>query len=253
MIRTRVIPCLLLKGAGLVKTIGFKEPQYIGDPINAVKIFNEKECHELVFLDITATLEKRKPRFDVISDIAGECFMPFAYGGGIRDIEDARHVLALGVEKIVINSFALENPSFVSEAAKLFGSQSVVVCMDVKKNFWGKYEVFSHSGQINTKKNPAHWGREVEQLGAGEIIVNSIDQDGKMHGYDIGLIRMVTEAVNVPVVALGGAGSVKDFGEAVRDGGAAAVSAGSFFVYYGKHRAVLISFPADTELASVMP
>lgn len=253
MIRTRVIPCLLLKGEGLVKTVGFKKPTYIGDPINAVRIFNEKECHELVFLDITATLEGRRPRLDVIADIAGECFMPFAYGGGIRDIEEARQILALGVEKLVINSYAIENPAFISEAARLFGNQSVVVCIDVKKNFWGKYEVYTHSGQKNTKKSPVHWAQEVERLGAGEIIVNSIDRDGMMQGYDIGLIKSVTDAVNVPVVALGGAGSVDDLGNAVREGGAAAVAAGSFFVFYGKHRAVLISFPADKELSQVLP
>jgi len=253
MIRTRVIPCLLLKGAGLVKTVKFQKPTYIGDPINAVRIFNEKECHELVFLDITATLEGRKPRMEMIADIAGECFMPFAYGGGISDLEDARKILALGVEKIVVNSHAVENPAFITEAARLFGSQSVVVCIDVKKNFWGKYEVFTQAGQKNAKKNPVQWAQEVMQLGAGEIIVNSIDQDGTMQGYDLKLIQSITAAVDIPVVALGGAGSVQDLGRAVSEGGAAAVAAGSFFVYYGKHRAVLISFPSDKELSQVLP
>lgn len=252
MIRTRVIPCLLLKGQGLVKTIGFSKPKYVGDPFNCVRIFNEKECHELVLLDISATVEDRRPQFDLIAKIAGECFMPFAYGGGIRNIEDIKKIIELGVEKIILNSYALERPNLISEAAKLCGRQSVVVCIDIKKNFWGKYEVYSHSGQRKTTKQPIQWAQEVAELGAGEIIVNSIDRDGNMSGYDIELIKSITSAIDIPVVALGGAGTIEDFGCAIRDGGANAVSAGSFFVFYGKHRAVLIRFPSDAELLAVL-
>lgn len=253
MIRTRVIPCLLLKGQGLVKTVKFKDPKYVGDPINAVRIFNEKECHELIFLDITATVEQRKPRFDVIADIAGECFMPFGYGGGIRDTDDIKKILQLGVEKVVINSYATENPGFIRSAAELFGSQSIVVSIDARRNFFGKYEVVTHGGRKGTNLDPVAFAAEMERQGAGEIIINSVDRDGMMQGYDLALIARVSAAVSIPVVALGGAGTVADFGLAVDQGGASAVAAGSMFVFYGKHRAVLISFPSDNELLTVLP
>lgn len=252
MIHTRVIPCLLLKGGGLVKTVQFKDPRYVGDPINAVKIFNDKECHELVFLDITATDQKRRPRFELIADIASECFMPFAYGGGIRNLEDVREILRLGVEKVVINSYFIENPAFVTEAAEVFGSQSIVVSIDAKKNFWGKYEAYTNSGMVNTKLDPAELAVKAEKFGAGEIIINSVDRDGTMKGYDIDLIKKVAEAVTIPVVALGGAGSSEDFGRAVKEGKASAVAAGSLFVFFGKHRAVMINFPGDEELLRVL-
>jgi imidazole glycerol-phosphate synthase subunit HisF len=251
MIRTRVIPSLLLKGEGLVKTVNFKNPKYVGDPINAVRIFNEKEVHELVFLDITASIENRSPRFDIISNIASECFMPLGYGGGIRTLEQARQLFSLGVEKIIINSYAIENPSFIRNLADMVGSQSVVVSIDVKKNFFGKYETYALSGTAKTPWDPISWAQEAERSGAGEIILNSIDQDGTMKGYDIPLIKNVSDSVNIPVVACGGAGTVKDFSTAVHEGGASAIAAGSMFVYYGKYRAVLINFPDDEELKSV--
>jgi len=251
MIRTRVIPSLLLKGEGLVKTINFKNPKYVGDPINAVRIFNEKEVHELVFLDITASIEKRSPRFDILSNIASECFMPLGYGGGIKTLEQARQLFSLGVEKIIINSYAIENPSFIRNLADMVGSQSVVVSIDVKKNFFGKYETYTLSGTTKTPWDPISWAQEAERSGAGEIILNSIDKDGTMKGYDIPLIKNVSDSVNIPVVACGGAGTVKDFSTAVHEGGASAIAAGSMFVYYGKYRAVLINFPDDEELKSV--
>jgi cyclase len=251
MIRTRVIPSLLLKGEGLVKTVNFNNPAYVGDPINAVRIFNEKEVHELVFLDITASIEKRPPRFDIMSDIASECFMPLGYGGGIRTLEQAQKLFSLGVEKIIINSYAIENPSFIRNLANMVGSQSVVVSIDVKKNFFGKYETYTYGGRTKTQWNPINWAQEAERLGAGEIILNSIDRDGTMKGYDIPLIKNVSGSVNIPVVACGGAGAVKDFSTAVHEGGASAIAAGSMFVYYGKYRAVLINFPEDEELKSV--
>ena len=247
MLRTRVIPCLLLKGQGLVKTVQFKNPVYVGDPINAVRIFNDKEVDELVFLDITATIEKRPPQFDLIADIATECFMPFGIGGGIHDIETASRLLKMGSEKVVFNTSAT-NLEIISEAAEVCGSQSVVVSMDVKKSRFGGYQVFTQSGHHNTKKDPVEFAKAVEQAGAGEIFLNSIDRDGTYQGYDIQLIRSVSSSVEIPVVACGGAGKLSDFQDAVVNGGASAVSAGSLFVFHGPHKAVLINYPTQSQL-----
>jgi imidazole glycerol-phosphate synthase subunit HisF len=252
VIHSRVIPYLLLKDKGLVKTVKFKTPKYLGDPRNVVKIFNEKEVDELIILDILATPEKRSIQFDLIQEIVSEAFMPVAYGGGIRNIDDARKVLALGVEKIVINTYAIENPSFIREVADLLGSQSVVVCMDVKKNFVGKYKVFTHGGRKAFVLDPATVAKQMEKAGAGELVVNSIERDGTMMGYDLELIRSVVNSVNIPVIACGGAGRVDDFRDAIKKGGASAVAAGSFFVFEGRHRAVLISYPEQAELKRVL-
>jgi cyclase len=246
--RPRVIPCLLLRNKGLVKTVRFKDPTYLGDPINIVRIFNDKEVDELVFLDITATVEGRKPPFKLLSEIASECFMPLGYGGGIRDLEDARAILSLGVEKVVVNSYAVENPSFIRAAADRFGSQSVVVSVDVKRSLWGKYEVFTHSGSKATGLDPVRLAVEMERAGAGELLLNSIDRDGAMQGYDIDLIKRVSDAVGIPLVACGGARTVHDLADAVQRGGASAAAAGSMFVFQGPHRAVLINFPTAAEL-----
>ena len=246
MLKTRVMPCLLLKDLGLVKTVKFGEPKYVGDPINAVKIFNEKEVDELIFLDITATNEKRKPSFELLSRIASEAFMPFSYGGGLRDIEDIGKILKIGIEKVIINTYACENPHFIKEASDKFGSQSIVVCVDFKKEN-GVYRVFTNSGKINTGKDPVEYAIEMEKMGAGEIFLNSIDRDGTMEGYDLELIKMVSEAINIPVIASGGAGKVEDFNYAVK-AGASAVSAGSMFVFYGRSRAVLISYSSFSDL-----
>jgi len=251
MLKVRVIPCLLLKNHGLVKTVRFKEAKYVGDPVNAVKIFNEKEVDELSLLDITATIEMRKPNFTLIRDIASECFMPFSYGGGIRSIEDIRQIFELGAEKVIVNSHAVENPDFISEASRLFGSQSIVVSVDVKKSLLNKYEIYIRSGTKNTKLNPVRFAEEMAKLGAGEIFLNSIDRDGTQQGYDLDLIRSVTTAVDIPVIACGGAGSLGHFTDAVHQAGASAVAAGSFFVLHGKHRAVLISYPETQMLKSV--
>ena len=248
MIQTRVIPCLLLRNRGLVKTIKFRGPTYLGDPINAVKIFNDKEVDELVFLDITATVENRKPSFRYVAEIATECFMPLGYGGGIRAVEDIKTLVSLGVEKVIINSYAIENPSFISQAADFAGSQSVVVSIDVKKNFIGKYEVFTHSGKKGTGLDPVKLAIDMEKKGAGELLLNSIDRDGTMQGYDTEMIKRVTSAVGIPVVACGGAGKVQDLVDAVKKGGASASAAGSFFVFQGQHRAVLISYPSAQTL-----
>jgi imidazole glycerol-phosphate synthase subunit HisF len=248
MLKTRVIPCLLLKNEGLVKTVQFKHPKYVGDPINAVKIFNEKEVDELVFLDTTATIENRKPPLKPISEIATECFMPFCYGGGIRSIEDIAELFKLGVEKVSLNSYAVENPALISRAARMFGNQSIVVSIDVKKTLFGKYRVFTQGGRKASKHDPVEFAVRMQEAGAGELFLNSIDRDGTMQGYDLDLIKRVSEAVSIPVIACGGAGSLDDFAAAVKQGGASAVSAGSLFVFQGRHRAVLITYPSTKEL-----
>lgn len=253
MMRVRIIPCLLLKDSYLYKTVKFKKPSYIGDPINAVKIFNEKEVDELIFLDISATVEKKAPPYEMIQNIASECFMPLCYGGGVRHIEAMRKIFQLGVEKVAINSAALENPELIQEAAKIFGSQSIVVAIDVKKDLLGRYQVYGQSGTKKFNHDPVAWAKRVEQLGAGEILVNSIDRDGTLSGYDLALIQRVSAAVSIPVIALGGAGNFSDFNSAIREGGASAVSAGSYFVYHGKHRAVLISYPSPKEIEGLSP
>lgn len=252
MTATRVIPCLLLKGRGLVKTVKFKEPRYVGDPINAVRIFNDKEVHELVFLDITATRENRTPPLELVSVIANECSMPFSIGGGIRDTDTIHDLLSMGAEKVVINSYAVENPAFIEEAAGIAGSQSIVVSLDVKKEKRGNYSVYTHNGSKSTSHNPVDLAVKMENMGAGEIFLNSIDRDGTGEGYDLELITMVSEKVNIPVIACGGAGKITDFADAVNIGHASAVAAGSMFVFHGRRRAVLISFPEKEELSAVL-
>lgn len=248
MFRRRIIPCLLLKNKGLVKTVKFSKNKYIGDPINAVRVFNQKEVDELIFLDITATIENRGPSMDLLSKIASECFMPFAYGGGIHSLDVVREILNLGVEKVVINSYAFENPSFINRVAEHFGSQSIIVSVDVRKNLFGKYEVYAYGGRENTKKDPVEYVIQMEKFGAGEIFLNSIDRDGTQNGYDIELIRRVSEKVGIPVIACGGAGKIEDFEEAINDGKASAVAAGSMFVFTGPHRAVLINYQVPSGL-----
>ena len=247
MLSTRVIPCLLLKGSGLVKTVRFKDPVYLGDPRNVVKIFNEKEVDELTILDINATVENSPVKFELIREIVSEAFMPVAYGGGIRSIEDAKKIIHLGVEKIVLNTHAVENPDFVSEVAEVLGNQSVVVCIDVKKTFGGKYRIYTHGGRKKTKYNLVEFVKLIADKGAGELEINSIDRDGTMSGYDLDLVELVTNAVNIPVIACGGAGKILDFAKA-KEAGASAVAAGSLFVFQGKHRAVLISYPDQETL-----
>lgn len=189
MVRTRVIPCLLLRNRGLVKTVRFKDPKYLGDPINIVKIFNDKEVDELVFLDITATFENKKPPFQLMGKVASECFMPLCYGDGVRSLGDMKTLFRLGIEKVAVNSCAVENPTFIQAAADLFGSQSVIVSIDVKRTRWGKYEIFTHSGRKATGLDPIEFAVEMEKQGAGELLLNSIDRDGTMQGYDVELIK----------------------------------------------------------------
>lgn len=253
MLRTRVIPCLLLKGLGLVKTKGFKKPKYVGDPINAVKIFNDKEVDELAFLDIEASARNQSPKFDLISQIAGECFMPFSYGGGIRTVADIKKILSLGAEKVVLNTSVFRNPELIQNAAANFGSQSIVASIDVKKNIWGKYRVYAVGGSDNTGRDPVDHAKAVEAEGAGEILLTSIDRDGTMSGYDTQLIKSVADAVDIPVIACGGAGELNHLAEAVHIGGASAAAAGSLFVFHDKNRAVLINYPTQEQLKKCFP
>lgn len=247
MLHARVIPCLLMRNAGLVKTVKFTNARYIGDPINAVRIFNDKEVDELVFLDIGSASARRAPDFELLADIASEAFMPFAYGGGITSIEHVKRLYGLGVEKVVLNTAAADQPQLVSQAAAQAGSSGVVVSIDVRRNWMGKYTVCVDAGARDLKREPAAYAREMEQLGAGEILLNAIDRDGTMDGYDLELVRRVCEAVSIPVVAAGGAGSLHHFREAA-DAGASALAAGSMFVFHGKHNAVLITYPEYEEL-----
>ena len=243
MIRARVIPCLLLKDGGLVKTMRFSNPRYIGDPINAVKIYNAKEVDELIFLDITATKEKREPNYDLIKEIAEECFMPFSYGGGIRSIASIKKLLRLGVEKVILNTASHENPTLVREAVNMFGSSTVIASIDVKKNFLGKYKRYIRAGKKSVAGDIRDCVRDLEALGVGEIFINSIDRDGTMAGYDIELVRDLAERVSIPVIACGGAGTLNDVREVLQRTGISAAAAGSIFVYHGKIKGVLINYP----------
>lgn len=252
MLKPRVIPCLLLKEQGLIKTKTFKSPVYIGDPINAVKIFNDKEVDELVILDIYATAEGRRPQFSLIREIASECFMPLGYGGGIRTLEDINQLFAIGVEKVLINSCAVADPQLVAKASSVYGNQGIVVSIDVGTNMFGQHSVYTVNGTKNSGKDPVQHALAMEKAGAGEILLNSINRDGTMLGYDTDLIAKVSRAISIPVIACGGAGKIEDFADAIRNGGAAAVAAGSMFVFHGKHRAVLITYPPISEIIEVL-
>jgi imidazole glycerol-phosphate synthase subunit HisF len=244
----RVIPCLLLRGSGLVKTMRFKDAVYLGDPRNTIKIFNEKGVDELIFLDITATIESRGPNFGLISEITGECFMPLGYGGGISNLAQMEKLFKIGIEKVSINTHAARNPALIKEAARVFGSQSIVVSLDVKRTLLGRYEVMLEAGKRKSGFEPVTFAKQMEDAGAGEILLTAVDRDGTMQGYDLELIRNVASAISIPLIACGGAGSIEDLGRAVTHGGASAVAAGSIFVFHGRHRAVLINFPKRSEL-----
>lgn len=242
--RIRIIPVLLLSKGGLYKTIKFQKPQYIGDPINAVKIFNEKEADELVLLDYTASKDNRGIDYKKISEIAGEAFMPMAYGGAIRNFDEAKKVFDGGFEKVVLNSVLFSDVKLIAQIADVYGAQAVVGSIDVKKNLFGKYKVYSHSGTDSTGKDPVEWAQTLEREGVGEIMINSIERDGTWEGYDEELIRKVATTVHIPVIACGGAGNTDDFKKAVT-AGASAVAAGSLFVYQKKGMGVLINFPSS--------
>ena len=251
-IYNRIIPVLLLDNKGLYKTINFKNPTYIGDPINAVKIFNEKEVDEIVILDITATSDKKPIQYEFIRDIVSEAFMPICYGGGINNISQIKKILNIGIEKVAINSCAIENPSFINEVSNIYGSSTIVVSVDVKRNIFGKYFIYNNRGRFNTGNNPIIFCKNVEKMGAGEIILTSINNEGMRRGYDLVLLKKITEAVSIPVIANGGAGCIDDFNKAINIGGASAVSAGSLFVYKGNNKAILINYPDQQQIEKIM-
>lgn len=251
MLNHRVIPCLLLSNGGLVKTRKFKNGVYVGDPINAIRIFNEKEVDELVLLDIRASLNKQGPNYDLLNEIASECFMPLAYGGGVTSIDQIRILLRLGIEKVILNTALNRDPNFVREAVATFGSQAIAASIDVRRKLFGRYEVMTLAGNETTGLNAVEAALQAEQLGVGEILLTSIDAEGSMEGYDIDLLSKVSRAVGVPVIASGGAGKLEDFRIAVHQGHASAVAAGSMFVFYGPHRAVLITYPEYSKLCTL--
>jgi len=258
MLQKRIIPCLLLKDGLLVKTIRFGSPRHIGEPIYAIKIFNDYEVDELMIVDIMASRRsgegpsKNKIPFDLISKISDESWMPITYGGGIRSICDLKTLFNAGVEKACINSHAIENPAFVQEAAKEFGSQSIMVALDFKQKSDGTYAIYTHGGTVARPIDPVTCAVTMEKQGAGEILLNSMDRDGTMQGYDIPLIKSVTSAVNIPVIALGGGGTMAHISQVFQDGGASAAAAGSMFVYFGRKRAVLINYPSREEILRLL-
>ncbi len=251
MLKPRVIPCLLLRDQGLVKGVRYQDHRYIGDPINAVHIFNAKEVDEIIFLDIAATAQGRIPDPEMIQRIADQCLVPFAVGGGIRTVDDAAKILSSGAEKVCLNSAAFDRPGLVTEIAARFGSQSIVVSIDVKKNFFGKYEVYTHCGTQKKPGTPEEWATAFEEAGAGELLLNVIDKDGTREGFDLKILQKMHGTVNIPVIASCGAGSAEHLRAALVEGKAHAVAAGSFFVFHGRRQAVLISYPDEAELNSI--
>ena len=253
MLRPRIIPCLLVHEKGLVKTINFKYDKYIGDPINAVRIFNEKEVDELIVIDIDATVLNQEPDYKMIADLAAECRMPLCYGGGIKTVQQAKKIISLGVEKVAISSAAIENPELIKEMSKTIGSQSIVVVLDIKKTgILNNYELFIHNGKLKSKKNLLAFIQLIEQYGAGEILVNSIDNDGVMKGYDMELIDKIRQAIGIPITVLGGAGTVEDIKKVVNKYKIIGVAAGSLFIYKGIYKAVLINYPNQVDKLSII-
>lgn len=250
MLKHRVIPCLLLRNGGLVKTMKFKNPTYVGDPINAIRIFNDKEVDELMVLDITVSRDHKEPNYKLIKQFAGECFMPLCYGGGIRTVEQARRLFSIGVEKVCLQTAALEDLNIISQIADLFGNQSVLISIDVKKNWLGNYKLYSASTRQLLSQPLMEFIGKAVSAGAGEVVLNAVDRDGMMQGMDNHLIHNISAAISVPLIAVGGVGSLADIKAAV-DSGASAVSAGAFFVFQGPHRAVLITYPQYNELISL--
>lgn len=246
MLRPRIIPCLLVHKGGLVKTVSFEKPKYVGDPLNAVRIFNEKEVDELMVLDIDATSDQRDPDYTLIRKLAAECRMPLAYGGGVRSVEQFEQLVSLGVEKVAISAAAISNPTLIGAAAARVGSQSVVVVIDVRRSDT-RFEVFTSNGRRGTGLDAIEFARRAEAAGAGEIVINSIDRDGQMRGYDFDLVRCVREAVTLPLTVLGGAGSLADIASLVREFGLIGAAAGSLFVFKGVYRAVLINYPSRSD------
>jgi imidazole glycerol-phosphate synthase subunit HisF len=252
MYRPRIIPFLLLKDSGLVKSVKFKNHRYIGDPINIVKIFNDLKADELAFVDIKASHEKRTISLDFVKKVGEEANMPFSVGGGIRSIKDIKKIIEVGAEKVILNSIAGENPGFVKEAVEAFGSSTITVCIDIKKDFFGKNKIKFFAGDKSLNQNPTQFARLMESMGAGEIIIQSIDRDGTMNGYDIELVKEIAEQVSIPVTALGGAGSLMDLRDLYQNTCVNGLAAGSLFVYHGPRRAVLVNYPAREEIREIV-
>lgn len=248
MYRPRIIPVLLLKSLALVKSKVFKDYKYIGDPINAVRIFNDLKADELVFLDITATKEKRLVSLDFVKDVGEEANMPFAVGGGIKTIDDIRKIINAGAEKVIIGSYAVENPNFIKEASDTFGSSTIVVCVDVKKKFLGKQQVWINNGTKSMGIEPIEFAMLMEEKGAGELIIQSIEHDGLMQGYDIQLTKQIAEKTSIPIIALGGAGNINHMKQCFSQAHTNGLAAGSMFVYHGANNGVLINYPEKSEL-----
>jgi len=251
MLKHRVIPILLLRNGGLVKTFKFADPKYVGDPINAIRIFNEKEVDELVVLDILASKEKREPNYDLIEQFAGECFMPLAYGGGITSVDQARRLFSIGVEKVSIQTSALADQDIVTDIASRYGNQSVIVAIDIKKNRFGQYKLLSSATGKMLDQDWKEFLKTAVAAGAGEILINAVDRGGTLNGMDLPLIELAVSACSVPLIAAGGVGSLTDIKAGVK-AGASAIAAGAFFVYYGPHRAVLITYPKYQELIELL-
>ena len=247
MLRPRIIPSLLLHDKGLVKTVNFKSPKYVGDPINAVRIFNEKEVDELAFFDIDASVLNQEPDYNLIEKIANQSRMPLCYGGGVKTVEQAQKIFSLGIEKIALSSAVIQNPQLINRVVERVGSQSVVVVLDIKKRLFGGYEIYTHNGKNATGINPIKFAKEIELLGAGELIINSIDQDGVMKGYEMNLIDKIAESISIPLTVLGGGGSLLDIEKVIDKHGVIGVAAGSLFVFKGPYRAVLINYPNQDE------
>ncbi len=252
MLRSRITPCLLVHKKGLVKTVQFKNPKYVGDPINAVKIFNEKEVDELIVLDIDATVDGRGPDFNMIKNLAIECRMPFCYGGGVTKVEQAKEIIRLGAEKVALSSTAINNFSILEKIGKAVGVQSLVVVLDVKKKLLGGYEIYINNGKKATGIKLKDFILKLNAVGVGEIVINSIDQDGKMSGYDMSLIEMVRQTTDFPITVMGGAGSVEDIRSVISKYKPIGVSAGSLFVFKGKYKAVLINYPSKEERKALL-
>lgn len=247
MLRPRIIPSLLVHEGGLVKTVNFKNPKYVGDPINAVKIFNEKEVDELAIFDIDATVLNKDPNYALIEKLANQSRMPLCYGGGVKTVEQAQRIFGLGIEKIAMSSAVVQKPELISQIAERVGNQSVIVVLDVKKKLLGGYEIYTHNGKRGANLNPFKFIEDAQRLGAGEIIINSIDQDGLMKGYDLNLIDRVREKTTLPITVLGGAGSLNDIAKVINKHGVIGVAAGSLFVFKGVYKAVLINYPNRIE------
>lgn len=249
--RTRVIPCLLLKNDSLVKSIKFKEYNYIGDPINTVRIFNELEVDELVFLDITASKEDRGPNFKLLENISNECFMPLAYGGGLRNFQDIQKIFSMGFEKVVLNTSSFRESTLISKVAEIYGSQAIIASVDYKKNIFGKNVVYSYGGTKKESTTAEVWVIELEKRGAGEILLTSMDRDGTWEGYDLKTISDISKSISIPLIASGGAGTVDHLREAVKSGGASAVAVGSMVVFQKKDMGVLVNFPDKKKLKEI--